>query len=89
MTAGHTSQAYLALVRQERREQEEAAERERLEELQRRRRLLDAAFDGDLGEIQAVLKEVSPADVGGALGAESGEAGLEPAACTGGAAADP
>ncbi|XP_054375033.2 IQ motif and ankyrin repeat domain-containing protein 1 isoform X4 [Pongo abelii] len=57
-------EAYLALVRREReaarrlREQEEAAQRERREELQRRRRLLDAAFDGDVGEIRAVLKEV-------------------------------
>lgn len=62
--SGHTSQAYLASVRQEqeaarrRREEEEAAQRERLEELQRRRRLLDAAFDGDLAEIRAVLDEV-------------------------------
>ncbi|XP_072874590.1 IQ motif and ankyrin repeat domain-containing protein 1 isoform X3 [Chlorocebus sabaeus] len=57
-------EAYLALVRREQeaarrqREQEEAAQRERREELQRRRRLLDAAFDRDVGEIRAVLKEV-------------------------------
>ncbi|XP_035296576.1 putative IQ motif and ankyrin repeat domain-containing protein LOC642574 homolog isoform X2 [Cricetulus griseus] len=57
-------EAYLALVRREQeaarrqREQEEAAERARREELQRRHRLLEAAFDGDLGEIRAVLKEV-------------------------------
>ncbi|XP_063499771.1 IQ motif and ankyrin repeat domain-containing protein 1 [Symphalangus syndactylus] len=57
-------EAYFALVRREQeaarrlREQEEAAQWERREELQRRRRLLDAAFDGDVGEIRAVLKEV-------------------------------
>ncbi|XP_012980604.1 IQ motif and ankyrin repeat domain-containing protein 1 isoform X1 [Mesocricetus auratus] len=57
-------EAYLALVRREQeaarrqREQEEAAERARREELQRRHRLLEAAFEGDLGEIRAVLKEV-------------------------------
>uniref|UniRef100_A0A2I3GVN0 Uncharacterized protein n=1 Tax=Nomascus leucogenys TaxID=61853 RepID=A0A2I3GVN0_NOMLE len=57
-------EAYLALVRREQeaarrlREQEEAAQWERREELQRRRRLLDAAFDGDVGEIRAVPKEV-------------------------------
>lgn len=61
---GLVLQAYLALVRREQeaarrqREQEEAAERARREELQRRHRLLEAAFEGDLGEIRAVLKEV-------------------------------
>ncbi|ERE81334.1 ankyrin repeat domain-containing protein 55 [Cricetulus griseus] len=64
-------EAYLALVRREQeaarrqREQEEAAERARREELQRRHRLLEAAFDGDLGEIRAVLKEVRAAAAGG------------------------
>ncbi|XP_047414252.1 IQ motif and ankyrin repeat domain-containing protein 1 isoform X2 [Sciurus carolinensis] len=57
-------EAYLALVRREQeaarrqRQQEEAAQRERQEELRRRGRLLDAAFEGDLGEIRAVLQEV-------------------------------
>ncbi|XP_075861065.1 IQ motif and ankyrin repeat domain-containing protein 1 isoform X2 [Microcebus murinus] len=57
-------EAFLALVRREQeaarrqREQEEAARRERQEELQRRSRMLEAAFEGDLGEIRAVLKEV-------------------------------
>ncbi|XP_031202583.1 putative IQ motif and ankyrin repeat domain-containing protein LOC642574 homolog isoform X1 [Mastomys coucha] len=57
-------EAYLALVRQEQeaarrqREKEEAEERARREELQRRGRLLEAAFEGDLGEIRQVLKEV-------------------------------
>ncbi|XP_075861067.1 IQ motif and ankyrin repeat domain-containing protein 1 isoform X4 [Microcebus murinus] len=56
-------EAFLALVRREQeaarrqREQEEAARRERQEELQRRSRMLEAAFEGDLGEIRAVLKE--------------------------------
>lgn len=43
------------------RQQEEAAQRERQEELRRRGRLLDAAFEGDVGEIRAVLQEVSGA----------------------------
>nr|XP_034491636.1 LOW QUALITY PROTEIN: putative IQ motif and ankyrin repeat domain-containing protein LOC642574 homolog [Marmota flaviventris] len=38
-----------------------AAQRERQEELRRRGRLLDAAFEGDVGEIRAVLQEVSGA----------------------------
>ncbi|XP_030660291.1 putative IQ motif and ankyrin repeat domain-containing protein isoform X2 [Nomascus leucogenys] len=65
VTSAGAYQAYLALVRREQeaarrlREQEEAAQWERREELQRRRRLLDAAFDGDVGEIRAVPKEVS------------------------------
>ncbi|CAH6791050.1 Iqank1 [Phodopus roborovskii] len=67
-------EAYLALVRREQeaarrqREQEEAAERARREELQRRHRLLEAAFEGDLGEIRAVLKEVRAAAAGGREG---------------------
>ncbi|ERE81333.1 ankyrin repeat domain-containing protein 55 [Cricetulus griseus] len=71
VTTDHVLQAYLALVRREQeaarrqREQEEAAERARREELQRRHRLLEAAFDGDLGEIRAVLKEVRAAAAGG------------------------
>ncbi|XP_069931714.1 IQ motif and ankyrin repeat domain-containing protein 1 isoform X5 [Oryctolagus cuniculus] len=57
-------EAFVAAVLREqaaarrRREQEEAAQRERREELQRRGRLLDAAFDGDVGEMRAVLEEV-------------------------------
>ncbi|KAM6148269.1 IQ motif and ankyrin repeat domain-containing protein 1 [Rhynchocyon petersi] len=57
-------EAFLEAVRREqeasrrRREEQEAAQRRRREELQRRGRVLEAAFDGDLGEIQAVLKEV-------------------------------
>lgn len=64
VTAGRVLQAYLALVRREQeaarrqREKEEAEERARREELQRRGRLLEAAFEGDLGEIRQVLKEV-------------------------------
>lgn len=71
VTTGHVLQAYLALVRREQeaarrqREQEEAAERAWREELQRRCRLLEAAFEGDLGEIRAVLKEVRAAAEGG------------------------
>uniref|UniRef100_G3UHD5 IQ motif and ankyrin repeat containing 1 n=1 Tax=Loxodonta africana TaxID=9785 RepID=G3UHD5_LOXAF len=58
------SQAFLAMVRREqeaarrRREEEEAAQRRRREDMQRRHRLLEAAFDGNVGEIRAVLKEV-------------------------------
>lgn len=76
VTAGHVLQAYLALVRREQeaarkqREQEEAAERARREELQRRCRMLEAAFEGDLGEIRAVLKEVCASE---ALGWQDGE----------------
>ncbi|XP_042638946.1 IQ motif and ankyrin repeat domain-containing protein 1 [Orycteropus afer afer] len=57
-------EAFLAMVRREReaarrqREEEEEAQRRRREELQRRHRLLEAAFDGHVVEIQAVLKEV-------------------------------
>ncbi|XP_066235750.1 IQ motif and ankyrin repeat domain-containing protein 1 isoform X1 [Saccopteryx leptura] len=57
-------EAFLALVHQEReaarrRQAEEAeAERRRRAEQQRRARLLDAAFDGNLREIAAVLREV-------------------------------
>ncbi|XP_077656869.1 IQ motif and ankyrin repeat domain-containing protein 1 [Urocitellus parryii] len=57
-------EAYLASVRREQeaarrqRQQEEAAQRERQEELRRRGRLLDAAFEGNVGEIRAVLQEV-------------------------------
>ncbi|XP_016040610.2 IQ motif and ankyrin repeat domain-containing protein 1 isoform X3 [Erinaceus europaeus] len=57
-------EAFLALVRREqeaarrRQEEEEAAERRRREEQRRRVRLLEAAFDGNLGEIRAVLQEV-------------------------------
>ncbi|XP_052507663.1 IQ motif and ankyrin repeat domain-containing protein 1 [Budorcas taxicolor] len=57
-------EAFVAHVRREqeaaRRRQEEAAaaERRRQEERLRGARLLEAAFDGNLGEIQAVLREV-------------------------------
>lgn len=63
-------EAFVAQVRREqeaaRRRQEEAAaaERRRQEERLRGARLLEAAFDGNLGEIQAVLREVG----GGAAG---------------------
>ncbi|XP_047641545.1 IQ motif and ankyrin repeat domain-containing protein 1 isoform X2 [Phacochoerus africanus] len=57
-------EAFVAQVRREqeaarrRREEKEAAEQRRREERQREARLLEAAFDGNLGEIQAVLQEV-------------------------------
>ncbi|XP_040117555.1 IQ motif and ankyrin repeat domain-containing protein 1 [Oryx dammah] len=57
-------EAFVAQVRREqeaaRRRQEDAAaaERRRQEERLRGARLLEAAFDGNLGEIQAVLREV-------------------------------
>ncbi|XP_045716835.1 IQ motif and ankyrin repeat domain-containing protein 1 isoform X4 [Phyllostomus hastatus] len=57
-------QAFLTLVRREReaarrqREEEAKAEQRRQEERQRQARLLDAAFDGNLGEITAILREV-------------------------------
>ncbi|XP_044236163.2 IQ motif and ankyrin repeat domain-containing protein 1 [Ursus arctos] len=56
-------EAFVALVRREqeaarrRREAAEEAERRRREERQRGARLREAAFDGDVGEIQAVLRE--------------------------------
>ncbi|XP_039109956.1 IQ motif and ankyrin repeat domain-containing protein 1 [Hyaena hyaena] len=56
-------EAFVALVRREqeaarrRREAEAAAERRRQEERRRGARLREAAFAGDLGEIQAVLRE--------------------------------
>ncbi|XP_070238609.1 IQ motif and ankyrin repeat domain-containing protein 1 isoform X11 [Bos mutus] len=61
-------EAFVAQVRREqeaaRRRQEEAAaaERRRQEERLRGARLLEAAFDGNLGEIQAVLREVASLD---------------------------
>ncbi|CAI9154975.1 unnamed protein product [Rangifer tarandus platyrhynchus] len=57
-------EAFVAQVRREqeaarrRQEEEAAAERRRQEERLRGARLLEAAFDGNLGEIQAVLQEV-------------------------------
>ncbi|KAF6099566.1 IQ motif and ankyrin repeat containing 1 [Phyllostomus discolor] len=57
-------EAFLTLVRREReaarrqREEEAKAEQRRQEERQRQARLLDAAFDGNLGEITAILREV-------------------------------
>nr|KAF6395804.1 IQ motif and ankyrin repeat containing 1 [Molossus molossus] len=71
-------EAFLALVHQEReaarrqREKEEEAERRRQEERQRQARLLDAAFEGNLGEITAVLREVSGAGVSGPGGQRRG-----------------
>nr|XP_021544408.1 putative IQ motif and ankyrin repeat domain-containing protein LOC642574 homolog [Neomonachus schauinslandi] len=68
-------QAFMALVRREqeaarrRREAEEAAERRRRAEKQRGAGLREAAFDGDVGEIQAV-----PRQVGGAAGRAVGGA---------------
>ena len=63
-------QAFLTLVHREReaarhqREEEAKAELRRQEERQRQARLLDAAFEGNLGEITAVLREVSRVGVG-------------------------
>ncbi|XP_036904804.1 IQ motif and ankyrin repeat domain-containing protein 1 isoform X4 [Sturnira hondurensis] len=57
-------EAFLTLVHREReaarrqREEEAKAERRRQEERQRQARLLDAAFEGNLGEIAAILREV-------------------------------
>lgn len=74
------SQAFLALVHREReaarrrREQEAEAEQRRQEEQQRRARLLDAAFDGNLGEIAAVLREVSATGGSAAGGSGAGPA---------------
>ncbi|XP_053516969.1 IQ motif and ankyrin repeat domain-containing protein 1 isoform X2 [Artibeus jamaicensis] len=57
-------QAFLTLVHREReaarrqREEEAKAELRRQEERQRQARLLDAAFEGNLGEITAILREV-------------------------------
>nr|KAF6404892.1 IQ motif and ankyrin repeat containing 1 [Rousettus aegyptiacus] len=67
-------EAFLALVRREReaarrrQEAEAEAERRRQEERRRRARLLDAAFDGDLGEIAAVLREVDDLLTGEGVG---------------------
>ncbi|XP_045716837.1 IQ motif and ankyrin repeat domain-containing protein 1 isoform X6 [Phyllostomus hastatus] len=61
-------EAFLTLVRREReaarrqREEEAKAEQRRQEERQRQARLLDAAFDGNLGEITAILREVASLD---------------------------
>lgn len=71
-------QAFLTLVRREReaarrqREEEAKAELRRQEERRRQARLLDAAFDGDLGEIAAVLREVSGAGTGRGRGGGAG-----------------
>ncbi|XP_036137109.1 IQ motif and ankyrin repeat domain-containing protein 1 [Molossus molossus] len=73
-------EAFLALVHQEReaarrqREKEEEAERRRQEERQRQARLLDAAFEGNLGEITAVLREVDELLTGEGVGHD--EAGM-------------
>ncbi len=58
-------QAFTQLVRREqeealRQQQKEDEERRRKkEEIKRQKRMLEAAFDGDLQEIQVILKEVS------------------------------
>ena len=61
----HTrTQAYVHLARLERqrveheREREEAERKRKREEMKRIKRILEAAFDGDIQEIKAVLKEV-------------------------------
>lgn len=55
-----------------RQEAEAEAERRRQEERRRRARLLEAAFDGNLGEIAAVLREVSAGPAAGGAGASAG-----------------
>ena len=42
------------------RAKEEEERRRRREELQRKKRMLEAAFDGDIHEIDTVLQEVRP-----------------------------
>lgn len=70
-------QAYLEMVRQEqaaakrRQEKEEEAARRRREEQQRQGRLREAAFDGNLVEMHAVLQEV-PAGCIGCIGCSAG-----------------
>ncbi|XP_059827533.1 IQ motif and ankyrin repeat domain-containing protein 1-like isoform X2 [Hypanus sabinus] len=61
-------EAFIALVRREQeaaareREKEEVERRRRQEEQKRRYRMLEAAFEGDVEEIQSILKEVSELD---------------------------
>ncbi|XP_006830935.1 PREDICTED: putative IQ motif and ankyrin repeat domain-containing protein LOC642574-like [Chrysochloris asiatica] len=80
------TEAFLALVRREQeaarqqREEEEAAQRRRREELQRRHRLLEAAFDGNVADIQAVLKEVGVGSRG--VGDPRGPVADRRSACT-------
>ena len=60
----HALQAYVQLARLEReraereREKDEAERRKKREQMQRIKRMLEAAFDGDTQEINTVLKEV-------------------------------
>ena len=60
----HTLQAYVQLARLEReraereREKEEAERKKKREQMQRVKRMLEAAFDGDTQEINTILKEV-------------------------------
>uniref|UniRef100_UPI00398E6288 IQ motif and ankyrin repeat domain-containing protein 1-like isoform X2 n=1 Tax=Pristiophorus japonicus TaxID=55135 RepID=UPI00398E6288 len=61
-------EAFVALVKREQeaaareREKEEKERKRRLEEQRRRTRMLEAAFEGDVDEMQAILKEVSQLD---------------------------
>ncbi|XP_053786090.1 IQ motif and ankyrin repeat domain-containing protein 1 isoform X5 [Desmodus rotundus] len=73
-------EAFLTLVHREReaarhqREEEAKAELRRQEERQRQARLLDSAFEGNLGEITAVLREVDELQTSEGVGHD--EAGL-------------
>ena len=64
----HTLQAYVQLARLEReraeceREREEKERKRKREQMRRVKRMLEAAFDGDTQEINAVLKEVKRGD---------------------------
>ncbi|XP_032896374.1 IQ motif and ankyrin repeat domain-containing protein 1 [Amblyraja radiata] len=61
-------EAYVALVKREQeaaareREKEEQERRRKQEQQQRRVRMLEAAFEGDVEEMQSILKEVSELD---------------------------
>ncbi|XP_067852708.1 IQ motif and ankyrin repeat domain-containing protein 1-like [Heptranchias perlo] len=61
-------EAFVALVKREQeaaareREKEEKERKRRQEEQKRRNRMLEAAFEGDVDEMQAILKEVSELD---------------------------
>ena len=59
-------QAYAQVVKMEQekyekeRQKEENERKRQRENAKRRKRMLEAAFDGDMDEIKAVLKEVKP-----------------------------
>ncbi|XP_039767672.1 IQ motif and ankyrin repeat domain-containing protein 1 isoform X5 [Ornithorhynchus anatinus] len=71
-------EAFLAVVKRERQkarraqEEEEEKQRKQREEQLRKERILEAAFDGDVSEITAVLREVAELDLRAGVGTAGG-----------------